>query len=144
MLVPFTLAAVITAIFFESSGTAIAAAAILAPFSLAAGMAGAIINAVKGAPDPLGDNSKTLFMPPEVAGMTTMTRAVWPVVVSILGSLPVLAVREAVDNGDHPVAAAFRTVIGVALLLFLVAGWVRQRDAIRRWWKTFVDPTTGK
>jgi len=144
MLVPFTLTAIITALIFENNGTAIAAAAILAPFSLAAGMAGAIINAVKGAPDPLGDNSKTLFMPPEVAGMTTMTRAVWPVVVSILGSLPVLAVREAVDNGDHPVAAALRTVVGVALLLFLVAGWVRQRDAIRRWWKTFVDPTTGK
>jgi hypothetical protein len=144
MLVPFTLTAVVTALIFENNGTAIAAAAILAPFSLATGMAGAIINAVKGAPDPLGDSSKTLFMPPEVAGMTTMTRAVWPVVVSILGSLPVLAVRAAVDNGDHPVAAALRTVVGVALLLFLVAGWVRQRDAIRRWWKTFVDPTSGK
>ena len=144
MLVPFALTAVITAAIFETNGTAIATAAILAPFALAAGMAGAIINAVKGAPDPLGDNSKSLFMPPEVAGMTTMTRAVWPVVVSILGSLPVLAVREAAKQGEHPVAAAVQMCVGVALLLFLVAGWVRQRDAIRRWWKTFVDPTSGK
>lgn len=143
MLIPFSLTTIITAVIFEHTATAVACAAILAPFALAAGMSGAIINAVKGAPDPLGDNSKTLFMPPEVAGMTTMTRAVWPVVVSILGSLPVIAVREAVKNGDHPVAAALRTVIGVALLVFLVVGWVRQRDAIRRWWKTFIDPTSA-
>jgi hypothetical protein len=29
--------------------------------------------------------------------------------------------------------------VGVGLLLFLVTGWVRQRDAIRRWWKQNVD-----
>ena len=94
---------------------------------------------MKGAPDPVGDNAKTLFMPPEVAGMTTMTRAVWPVVVATLGSLPVLAVREAVQSGDHPVATATQMCVGVALLLFLVAGWVRQRDAIRLWWKKTID-----
>lgn len=139
MLVPFSIVAIVTAAIFEHGGAAIATAAILAPFALAAGMAGAVINAVKGAPDPLGDNAKNLFMPPEVAGMTTMTRAVWPVVVATLGSLPVIAVREAVDAGNHPVAAAFRMCIGVALLLFLVTGWVRQRDAIRRWWKKSIE-----
>ncbi|MFM8388705.1 MAG: hypothetical protein ACKOA5_05610, partial [Actinomycetota bacterium] len=110
-----------------------------APFALATGMAGAVINAVKGAPDPLGDNAKSLFMPPEVAGMTTMTRAVFPVVIATLGSLPVIAVREAVESGDHPVATAVRMCVGVALILFLVTGWVRQRDAIRRWWKKSVE-----
>ena len=139
MLVPFSIVAVITAAIFEHDGAAIATAAILAPFALAAGMAGATINAVKGAPDPVGDNSKTLFMPPEVAGMTTMTRAVWPVVVATLGSLPVLAVREAVQSGRHPVAIAAQMCVGVGLLVFLVAGWVRQRDAIRLWWKKTID-----
>ena len=139
MLIPFSAVAVITAAIFEHDGAAIATAAILAPFALATGMAGATINAVKGAPDPVGDNAKTLFMPPEVAGMTTMTRAVWPVVVATLGSLPVLAVREAVQSGDHPVATATQMCVGVALLLFLVAGWVRQRDAIRLWWKKTID-----
>ena len=139
MLFPFSVVAVITAAIFEHDGAAIASAAVLAPFALAAGMAGAVINAVKGAPDPLGDNAKHLFMPPEVAGMTTMTRAVFPVVVAILGSLPVIAVREAVQNGEHPVAAAVQMCVGVALLLFLVTGWVRQRDAIRRWWKKSIE-----
>ncbi len=138
-LVPFALLAIVTVFIFEPSAIALATAAVLALPALATGTAGAIINAVKGAPDPLGDSSKAMFMPPEVAGMTTMTRAVWPVIVAISGSLPVLAVRDAVDHGNHPVAAAVRVSVGVALLLFLVAGWVRQRDAIRRWWKQNVD-----
>jgi hypothetical protein len=29
--------------------------------------------------------------------------------------------------------------VGVALLLALIAGWVHQRDAIRRWWKKSVE-----
>ena len=139
MLIPFGLVAAGTAAIFEHDGAAIATALVLAPFALATGMAGAVINAVKGAPDPLGDNTKNLFMPPEVAGMTTMTRAVWPVVVAILGSLPVIAVRESVESGNHPVATAVRMCIGVSLLLFLVTGWVRQRDAIRRWWRTSIE-----
>lgn len=139
MLAPFALVAIVTSVVFEHDASAIATAAVLAPFALASGMAGAVINAVKGAPDPLGDNTKNLFMPPEVAGMTTMTRAVWPVVVATLGSLPVIAVRETVENGGHPVAAAVRMCIGVALLLFLVTGWVRQRDAIRRWWRLSIE-----
>jgi hypothetical protein len=138
-IIPFAVTAVVTVVIFESTTTALATAAVLAWPALATGTAGAIINAVKGAPDPLGDTNKAMFMPPEVAGMTTMTRAVWPVVVAILGSLPVLAVRDAVQHGNHPVAAAVRVTVGVGLLLFLVTGWVRQRDAIRRWWKQNVD-----
>ena len=139
MLFPFSVVAIAAAAIFEHDGAALATATVLAPFALATGMAGAVINAVKGAPDPLGDNAKNLFMPPEVAGMTTMTRAVLPVVVATLGSLPVIAVRESVESGNHPVAAAVRVCVGVALLLFLVVGWVRQRDAIRRWWKKSVE-----
>lgn len=139
MLIPFSIVAIVAAAIFEHDGAAIATAAVLAPFALATGMAGAVINAVKGAPDPLGDNAKSLFMPPEVAGMTTMTRAVFPVVIATLGSLPVIAVRESVESGDHPVAAAVRVCVGVALLLALVAAWVHQRDAIRRWWKKSVE-----
>jgi hypothetical protein len=138
-IIPFAVTAVVTVVIFESTTTALATAAVLAWPALATGTAGAIINAVKGAPDPLGNTNKAMFMPPEVAGMTTMTRAVWPVVVAILGSLPVLAVRDAVQHGNHPVAAAVRVTVGVGLLLFLVTGWVRQRDAIRRWWKQNVD-----
>lgn len=139
MLIPFSVVAIVTALIFEHDGAAIATAAVLAPFALATGMAGAVINAVKGAPDPLGDNAKSLFMPPEVAGMTTMTRAVLPIIVATLGSLPVIAVRESVESGNHPVGAAVRACVGVALLLFLVVGWVRQRDAIRLWWKNSVE-----
>jgi len=139
MLIPFSIVAIVAAAIFEHEGAAIATVAVAQLASLATGMAGAVINAVKGAPDPLGDNAKSLFMPPEVAGMTTMTRAVLPIIVATLGSLPVIAVRESVESGNHPVGAAVRACVGVALLLFLVVGWVRQRDAIRLWWKNSVE-----
>jgi hypothetical protein len=87
----------------------------------------------------MGQTNERMFMPPEVAGMTTMTRAVWPPIVAILGSLPILAVREGVENGDNAVGAALRTAIGVVLLLGFVGAWVRHRDAARTWWKSFVD-----
>ena len=138
-LLPFSAVGIVVTYLFEPKLITLAIALIVGVPAVAAGTAGAIINAVKGAPDPLGQSNERMFMPPEVAGMTTMTRAVWPPVVAILGSLPILAVREGVANGDNAIGAALRTALGVLLLLGLVGGWVRQRDAIRLWWKQVVD-----
>ena len=138
-IIPFTIIGIIVTYIFEPTLTTLAVAIIVGLPAVGAGTAGAIINAVKGAPDPLGQTNERMFMPPEVAGMTTMTRAIWPPVVAILGSLPILAVRQGVQNGDNAIAAAARTALGVLLLLGLVGAWVRHRDAARVWWKNFVD-----
>lgn len=124
---------------FEPESATLAVAPLLAIAAVATGMGGAAINAVAGAPDPLATSAGEVFMPPEVAGTTTMIKAVWPLLIAAVGALPVLGVRSAVRNGDAPAGAALRALAAVAVLCVLVFAWVRFRDEIRRWWRTFVE-----
>lgn len=124
---------------FEPRAGTLAVAPLLALCTVAAGLCGAAINAVSGAPDPLATSAGQNFMPPEVAGTTTIIKAAFPVAIATLGSLPILAVRSAVDAGDPPLGATIRTAIGIALLSGLIGYWVRQRDEIRAWWNSFVQ-----
>ena len=99
------------------------------------GVAGAVINAVKGAPDPVGGATQGLALPPEVSGMGTVLRAVWPPTVAVAACLPVIAVRETALNGTQPLGVAVRAAGAVLVMLALVAGWVRQRDNIHAWFR---------
>jgi hypothetical protein len=74
-------------------------------------------------------------MPPEVAGMTTMVRAVWPTVIAVVSCTPVLAMRHGFENGVDMLGNTLRAAGGVVILLILVGGWVRQRDAIHIWFR---------
>lgn len=93
------------------------------------------MNAVKGAPSQVGEANEGLYLPPEVSGMTTMLRAVWPPAIAIIGSMPIVAAVAARNANLDPFSAALRTAIGAGVVCFLVGGWVRQRDAIHRWWR---------
>ncbi len=140
ILIPFAaLGGVIAAVLQRETSGAAAVVAILALPTVWGGAAGAVINAVKGAPDPIGQSAERLYMPPEVSGMTTMIRSVWPPVVSILASLPILLVRSAEENDYVVLAAAVRGAIGCLLMIVLVVGWVHQRDAIHRWWNQVLE-----
>jgi hypothetical protein len=119
--------------------TLIAGVLIGIPAALA-GVAGAVINAVKGAPDPLSEANSGLYMPPEVSGMTTVIRAAWPPVVAIIGSTPAVALVKASENGDNIPAALVRTALGIGMVCFLTAGWVRQREKIRAAFRNFANP----
>ncbi len=90
---------------------------------------------MKGAPDPVGGATESLALPAEVSGMGTVIRAIWPPVVSIVCSAPVLAVRYAGDNNTDIAGTAFRASGAVVIVLALVAGWVRQRDHIQAWFR---------
>lgn len=107
-----------------------AAAATAASAALAAG-AGAVVNVVSGAPkqfDELG------MLAPEVAGTRLVLRAVWPPLLAVIGTLPLLLV-EAFANRDEPALPAAAWAYGaVAVTVALVGGWVRQREAIHAWW----------
>ena len=100
---------------------------------LMSGLAGAIVNVVSGAPDPVSSSTNDNFMPPEVAGTMNIVRSAWPVVISILGGLPLLAARDAMEKATGPEAAAARFTIAIALGTLLVLTWVHRRDAIRTW-----------
>ena len=111
--------------------------------ALLGGVAGATINSVKGAPDPIGGANQGLALPPEVSGMTTVIRSGWPPVVSIIACLPVLALRYGVENNNDILGNTLRATGGVVILLVLVAGWVRQRDAILAYFRTLKPPTSS-
>jgi hypothetical protein len=96
-----------------------------------AAFAGAAVNIVSGAPDPTTTTVSQNSMPPEVAGTVSIVKSLWPVALSIAGSLPfVFASLERTTGGAE--AVALRVSIAVALGTALVAAWVFKRDDIRR------------
>jgi len=132
---PFLVAGVVVAYIAEPRTNTIVYALLLGIPALLGGVAGAAINAVKGAPDPVGGANQGLALPPEVAGMTTMVRAVWPPAVAIVACAPVLATRHGFETGIDMLGNTLRAIGGVVILLILVGGWVRQRDAIHIWFR---------
>ncbi len=132
---PFVVVGVAVAFVLEPQNSTIAYGLLLGVPAALGGVAGAAINAVKGAPDPVGGATESLALPAEVSGMGTVIRAIWPPVVSIVCSAPVLAVRYASDNNTDIAGTAFRTSGAVVIVLALVAGWVRQRDHIHAWFR---------
>ena len=132
---PFLVAGVVVAYVAEPHSNTFMYAFLLGIPALLGGVAGAAINAVKGAPDPVGGANQGLALPPEVAGMTTMVRAVWPPAVAIIACAPVLATRHGFEAGIDMLGNTLRAIGGVVILLILVGGWVRQRDAIHVWFR---------
>jgi len=101
--------------------------------AVAAGLAGAAINIVSGAPDPVASSANSNLMPPEVAGTANVIKAVWPVLIAIVGQVPILVAENAIETGNGPEAAATRAAIAVVLLVGLIGAWIHRRDAIRNW-----------
>jgi hypothetical protein len=116
----------------------VAVVAILAAGAVLAGAAGATINIVRDAPDPVSSTTQQTFVPPEMAGVTTVMRTLIPLLVSIAGALPVLAVRAAHEDGANELASAARAALAVVLLVVAVAVWVRKRDRVRRRVRAFM------
>jgi hypothetical protein len=139
----FLPAGVFTVLILEPGASSVGYAVLLGIIALLGGVAGATINSVKGAPDPIGGANQGLALPPEVSGMTTVVRSGWPPVVSIIACLPVLALRYGVENNNDILGNTLRATGGVVILLVLVAGWVRQRDAILAYFRTLKPPTSS-
>lgn len=134
--VPFVCLGVAVAYVLEPTTSTIAYGFLVGLPAAWGGVAGAIINAVKGAPDPIGGALQGLAMPPEVSGMTSVVRAIWPPVVSIVCSGPVIVLREAVERNNDIAGNTVRSSAAIVVVLGLVAGWVRQRDHILAWFRT--------
>jgi len=140
MLIPFAIiGGVVAGIMQRNSTGAPAVIAILAIPIVSASACGAVINTVKGMPDPLGQSAERLYMPPEVSGLTTVIRSAWPPAVSILACTPVLIVRSAEENGMNVIGAAIRGAVACSLAIVLIVGWVHQRDVIHKWWRDVME-----
>lgn len=134
--VPFIIVAVVGAVLVpagDRGGPSVLVALVATTCSMAGGLAGAALNIVAGAPDPVTSATKGLAMPPEVSGMGTIVRAAWPPAVSVVTALSMVAMRTTAQREDVIAATAVRSIIAVGLLLALVTAWVHRRDAIRLW-----------
>lgn len=131
----FLPAGVIVAFILEPRASTLGYAVLLGIPALLGGVAGATINSVKGAPDPVGGAMEGLALPPEVSGMGTVIRSAWPPAVSIIACLPVLALRHSIETQTDILGNTLRAVGGVVILVVLVSGWVRQRDAIHAYFR---------
>ncbi len=109
---------------------ALGAFAIAIPMAWA-GATGAVVVTVLDAPSPprtttlLGTpaDSEASFVPPEFAGFSTAIKAILPVVISAVGTIPVFVARF---SGDA--AGVARSIVGLALFVAVVVVWVRRRD----------------
>jgi hypothetical protein len=127
MLVALVAAAVASG--FGDGGLPTSVAAVtLVPQALGA-VAGAIVSVLSG---PMGSSEAWAIAPPEAQGMRVVFRSAWPPALAVLGTVPVLAARAAIDTGD-PTAVAIRAATAVAVVFALVCGWVRLRDDIAMW-----------
>ena len=112
------------------SSLAIGAFAIAIPMAWAGAM-GAVVVTVLDAPTApsattlLGTpaDAETSFVPPEFAGFSTVLKAMLPVVISAVGTIPVFVARF---SGDA--ASVGRSIVGLTLFITVVVLWVRRRD----------------
>jgi hypothetical protein len=115
------------------------ATVLIVPITLG-GACGAVVSIVRDAPDPLAAATATA-VPPEFAGFTNTMRLLWPVAVSTLAAVALVAVREQPSGGT-----VARSVTAVVILGAAVVWWVRRRDEWRVRLRAFFDAgrrTTG-
>ena len=91
------------------------------------GVGGAVVSIVRDAPDPLAPPiASSAAVPPEFAGFTSSLRLLWPIAVSTIAGLLVLAARELPTVGT-----VVRMVVAAALVSAAIVWWVRRRDEWR-------------
>ena len=128
--IPFALVGAATVAILEPDA-APAAFALAVPITWV-GMAGSIVNAVRDSSTAATTDS--VMVPPEFAGMGNALRALIPVIVSGLATIPILAARE-----QPEAATVIRSLIGLALVVAGVAWWVRRREKWRASWRAFIE-----
>ncbi len=109
---------------------AVGAFAIAIPMAWAGAM-GPVVVTVLDAPTPISDttllgtprDSETSFVPPEFAGFSTVFKALLPVLISAVGTLPVFVARFSQDA-----TSVSRSLIALALFIAAAVLWVRRRD----------------
>jgi thiosulfate/3-mercaptopyruvate sulfurtransferase len=101
--------------------------------TVVAGVAGAAVSVVSGAPDPVTSVARDATLPPEIAGTANIVKAIWPIAITMTGQIPIVVAETARQSGSGPEAAALRGSIFTMLVVGLVGGWIHRRDAIRAW-----------
>lgn len=96
--------------------------------SALAGLAGALMSLLQGAPAPFSQSQALL--PPEAVGLTSIIRQVLPPGVALLGTAPLVVGRHP-GTLPGPVATTANVVAPVLAVVALVGAWVYYRDRAR-------------
>jgi hypothetical protein len=126
----------VTAVAINRTTVSVELAAVMFAPAAWCGAAGAMISTAMSAPDPFKDGQ---LLPPEVAGMKLAFRTAWPLIVALIGTLPVVAARRAFVNGNEPVPAAAQAAVAALLVAGFTTAWLRFREPARAWWKSFQE-----
>ena len=126
------------------SGDSWSVAAIVGLPATLAGLAGAAVNVVTGAPDPITTVSRDATLPPEIAGTANVVKAIWPIALATAGQVPVLVAESARRSGSGAEAAASRGAVFALLVIGVVAAWIHRRDDIRAWFDRARQESTSR
>jgi hypothetical protein len=96
------------------------------------GAAGSVVNVVRDAPSRA--TGESVMLPPEFAGFSTAVRTLLPVLISMLATVPVVAMRA-----DPSIDTGVRSLIGCALALTALGWWIRRRDQWRDQWTAAIS-----
>ncbi len=95
-----------------------------------------------GAPAPTPEGNQLL--PPEVAGMKIVLRAVWPILLTLIGLAPIIVARIANEHDSGPVAAAAAVGCVGLLAAWATALWVRFREPLHRGWQNLLEQSAAQ
>ena len=109
---------------------ALAIAAIAVPAAALAAAGGAALSVLQGIQEP---SATWDLIPPEVAGMRSAFRIAGPPILAVIGCLPVVLARSALENDGDPFGAATTGAVIALIFTGLAAGWIHQREQIKAW-----------
>ena len=112
----------------------------LVPAALCAA-SGAVVSVALAPPEPFKDGQ---LLPPEVAGVKIVVRAAWPLIVSLLGTAPVIAASKAskATPPAPPHALAATAAVFTLLPIAFTVAWLRFREPAKAWWREMIDQTS--
>jgi hypothetical protein len=105
------------------------------------GLGGALVSVLSG---PASTSGGWALAPPEAQGMRLAFRTGWPPGIAIVGVLPVLFARNAIEQGDPGSSGAVPFALLMLTLFVIVCGWVRVRDEISSWFTQQMEKTSGE
>jgi hypothetical protein len=120
------------AVALDPSESALAMAGIAIPPAALAAAAGAALSVLQGIQEP---SATWDVAPPEMAGMRSVGRIALPPAVVVIGCLPIVFARSAIDNGGDPFGAAATGAMLALIVTFLAGGWIHQRENIKAWFR---------
>jgi hypothetical protein len=105
------------------------------------GLGGALVSVLSG---PASTSGGWALAPPEAQGMRLAFRTGWPPGIAVVGVLPVLFARDAIEQGDPGSSGAAPFALLMVTLFAIVCGWVRVRDDISSWFTQQMEKTSGE